>query len=85
MVLAGVEAGPALVHIECYVIEKNREDDPTNGTIIAKLWEYNILPEILPKDVKNKKFGTKVKAILAEEKRHLQLCTRLAKLAATSS
>lgn len=31
------------------------------------------------KDVKNKKFGTKVRAILKEEKRHLALCTKLAK------
>lgn len=29
--------------------------------------------------VENKKFSTKVKAILAEEKKHLQLCIRLAK------
>jgi hypothetical protein len=37
------------------------------------------------KGIKNKKFGTKIKAILAEEKRHLQLCTRLAKQTAISS
>jgi hypothetical protein len=39
----------------------------------------------MTKGVKNKKFATKVKAILAEEKRHLQLCTRLARQTATSS
>ena len=39
----------------------------------------------MTKGVKNKKLATKVKAILAEEKRHLQLCTRLAKQTATSS
>ena len=39
----------------------------------------------LTKGVKNKKLATKVKAILAEEKRHLQLRTRLAKQTATSS
>jgi len=39
---------------------------------------YEVL-SALTKGVKNKKFGTKVKAILDEEKRHLQLCIRLAK------
>jgi hypothetical protein len=34
--------------------------------------------------VKNKKFGTKVKSILVEEKKHLLLCTRLAKQTATA-
>jgi hypothetical protein len=29
--------------------------------------------------VKNRKLASKVKSILAEEKRHLQLCIRLAK------
>ena len=36
------------------------------------------LEELIPSlESEEKKFGTKVKAILAEEKRHLQLCTRL--------
>jgi len=39
---------------------------------------YEVL-SALTKGVKHKKFGTKVKSILAEEKRHLQLCIRLAK------
>jgi hypothetical protein len=39
----------------------------------------------MTKGVKNKKLATKVKAILAEEKRHLQLCTRLAKEIAAAS
>jgi len=33
----------------------------------------------MAKEIKNRRFATHVKAILAEEKRHLQLCTRLAK------
>jgi ferritin-like metal-binding protein YciE len=39
---------------------------------------YEVLVSVA-KDVKNKKFGTKVRAILKEEKRHLNLCTKLAK------
>jgi ferritin-like metal-binding protein YciE len=44
----------------------------------GEVTHYEVL-NALTKGVKNKKFGTKVKAILAEEKRHLQLCIRLAK------
>ena len=44
----------------------------------GEVTHYEVL-NALTKGVKNKKFGTKVRAILAEEKRHLQLCTRLAK------
>jgi len=33
----------------------------------------------LSSKVKDKKFATRVKSILSQEKRHLQLCTRLAK------
>src|ERR671919_2894411 len=50
----------------------------------GEVTHYEVL-SALTKGVKNKKFGTKVKAILAEEKRHLQLCTRLAKQTAMSS
>jgi hypothetical protein len=39
---------------------------------------YEVL-SAMTKDVKNKKFGAKVRAILAEEKRHLQLSIKLAK------
>jgi len=39
---------------------------------------YEVLTSVA-KDVKNKKFGTQVRAILKEEKRHLDLCTELAK------
>ncbi|MDQ3961391.1 MAG: hypothetical protein M3230_02805 [Thermoproteota archaeon] len=50
----------------------------------GEVTHYEVL-NALTKGVKNKKFGAKVKAILAEEKRHLQLCTRLAKQAALIS
>lgn len=50
----------------------------------GEVTHYEVL-NAMTKGIKNKKFGTKVKAILAEEKRHLQLCTRLAKQTAISS
>jgi hypothetical protein len=49
----------------------------------GEVTHYEVL-SALTKGVKNKKFGTKVKAILADEKRHLQLCIRLAKEIAAS-
>jgi ferritin-like metal-binding protein YciE len=45
---------------------------------------YEVLASVA-KDVKNKKFGTKVRSILKEEKGHLDLCTRLAKNNAASA
>lgn len=50
----------------------------------GEVTHYEVL-NALTKGVKNKKFGTKVRAVLAEEKRHLQLCTRLAKQTAMIS
>ena len=50
----------------------------------GEVTHYEVL-SALTKAVKNKKLATKVKSILAEEKRHLQLCTRLAKQTATST
>jgi hypothetical protein len=50
----------------------------------GEVTHYEVL-SAMTKGVKNKKLATKVKAILAEEKRHLQLCTRLARQTATSS
>ena len=50
----------------------------------GEITHYEVL-SAMAKGVKNKKFGAKVKAILAEEKRHLQLCTRLAKQIGTSA
>lgn len=49
----------------------------------GEVTHYEVLASVA-KDVKNKKFGTKVRAILKEEKRHLALCTKLAKYNAAS-
>jgi hypothetical protein len=49
----------------------------------GEVTHYEVLTSVA-KDVKNKKFGTKVRAILKEEKRHLALCTKLAKANAAS-
>ena len=43
----------------------------------AEVTHYEVLNSI-SKDVKNKKFGTKVRSILKEEKGHLDTCTKLA-------
>ena len=50
----------------------------------GEVTHYEVL-NAMTKAVKNRKLASKVKSILAEEKRHLQLCTRLAKQTATSS
>lgn len=44
----------------------------------GEVTHYEVLNSVA-KEVKNKEFGTKVRAILKEEKRHLALCTKLAK------
>jgi ferritin-like metal-binding protein YciE len=44
----------------------------------CEVTHYELL-SAMAKEIKNRRFATHVKAILAEEKRHLQLCTRLAK------
>jgi len=49
----------------------------------GEVTHYEVLTSIA-KDIKNKKFGTKVLAILKEEKRHLDLCTKLAKANASA-
>ena len=50
----------------------------------GEVTHYEVLNSV-SKDVKNKKFGTKVRAILKEEKRHLDLCTKMAKDNAASA
>jgi hypothetical protein len=50
----------------------------------GEVTHYEVLASIA-KDVKNKQFGTKVRAILKEEQRHLALCTKLAKDNAASA
>ena len=67
-------------------------EDPDSSEAIEFLFlaeggdvtHYEVISALI-KGVKNKKFGTKVKAILAEEKKHLQLCVRLAKQTAAGS
>jgi ferritin-like metal-binding protein YciE len=44
----------------------------------GEVTHYEVLDE-LAKEVKDKKFASEVKSILREEKRHLQLCTQLAR------
>jgi len=44
----------------------------------GEVTHYEVLASVA-KDVKNKKFGTRVRSILKEENRHLSLCTKLAK------
>ena len=44
----------------------------------GEVTHYEVL-SAMTKSVKNKQFTTKVKSILQEEKKHLQMCTRLAK------
>ena len=49
----------------------------------GEVTHYEVL-SAMTKVVKNRQFATKVKSILQEEKKHLQICTRLAKQNATS-
>jgi hypothetical protein len=49
----------------------------------GEVTHYEVMSAMI-KGIKDKKFATKVKSILAEEKRHLQLCMRLAKQTATA-
>lgn len=44
----------------------------------GEVTHYEVLASVA-KDVTNKKFGARVRAILKEEQGHLQLCTKLAK------
>jgi rubrerythrin len=50
----------------------------------GEVTHYEVLSALTTK-FKNKQFSNTVNSILREEKRHLQLCTRLAKQAATAS
>jgi rubrerythrin len=51
----------------------------------GEVTHYEVLSTMAVKKVKNKQFSTAVNSILREERRHLQLCTRLAKQVAASS
>ena len=67
-------------------------EDPDNYEVIEFLClaegeeviHYELL-NTLAKKIKNRRFATYIKAILEEEKEHLELCTRLAKEIAASS
>ena len=67
-------------------------EDPDNYEVIEFLClaegeeviHYELL-NTLAKKIKNRRFATCIKAILEEEKEHLELCTRLAKEIAASS
>ena len=45
----------------------------------GEVTHYEVLSAMTTKLVKDRKFSAKIKSILEEEKKHLQLCTRLAK------
>jgi len=68
------------------IMETYLGDEPDNQEALeflclaegGEVTHYEVLNSIA-KHVKNKKFGTKVRAILKEEKQHLNLCTKLAK------
>jgi rubrerythrin len=67
--------------METYLGEKPDTQEALEFLCLAEGGEvthYEVLASVA-KDVKNKKFGTQVRAILKEEKRHLNLCTKLAK------
>ena len=74
------------------IMETYLGDEPDNQEALeflclaegGEVTHYEVLSSIA-KDVKNKKFGTKVRSILKEEKRHLDLCMKLAKDNAASA
>jgi hypothetical protein len=61
-------------------------EDPETQEALEFLWlaergeatHYEVLPSVT-KEIKNKKFGLTVRAILKQEQQHLALCTKLAK------
>ena len=50
----------------------------------GEVTHYEVM-SVLTKAIKNRQFASKVRSILTEEKKHLQLCTRLAKQNAAAS
>jgi rubrerythrin len=50
----------------------------------GEVTHYEVLSTMAAKKVKDRQFSTAVNSILREERRHLQLCTRLAKQIAAS-
>jgi hypothetical protein len=79
-------AEKALKIMETYLGEDPDTQEALEFLCLAEGGEvthYEVLASVA-KDVKNKKFGTRVRAILKEEKGHLALCTKLAKNNAAS-
>ena len=73
--------------METYLGEDPDSQEALEFLCLAEAGEvthYEVL-NAMTKGVKNKQFGTKVKSILAEEKKHLLLCTQLAKKSAIAS
>jgi demethoxyubiquinone hydroxylase (CLK1/Coq7/Cat5 family) len=73
--------------METYLGEDPDSQEALEFLCLAEAGEvthYEVL-NAMTKGVKNKQFGTKVKSILAEEKKHLLLCTQLAKKSAITS
>jgi ferritin-like metal-binding protein YciE len=84
---AGETAEKASKIMETYLGEDPDTQEALEFLCLAEGGEvthYEVLVSVA-KDVKNKKFGTKVRAILKEEKRHLDVCTKLAKSNAAAS
>jgi ferritin-like metal-binding protein YciE len=72
--------------METYLGEEPDTQEALEFLCLAESGEvthYEVLSSIA-KDVKNKKFGTTVRAILKEEQGHLDVCTKLAKSNAAS-
>jgi hypothetical protein len=73
--------------METYLGEDPDSQEALEFLCLAEAGEvthYEVL-NAMTKRVKNKQFATKVKSILAEEKKHLLLCTQLAKKNAIAS
>ena len=73
--------------METYLGEDPDSQEALEFLCLAEAGEvthYEVLNAMATR-VKNKEFSTKVKSILAEERRHLLLCTQLAKINATAS
>ena len=73
--------------METYLGEDPDSQEALEFLCLAEAGEvthYEVL-NAMTKRVKNKQFATKVKSILAEEKKHLPLCTQLAKKNAIAS
>ena len=73
-------------HKAAKIMETYLGDDPDTQEALeflclaegAEVTHYEVLSSIT-KDIKSRKFGTKVRSILKEEQNHLEMCTKLAK------